>query len=65
MTASTVFTTITLLTVIKWPFTFLPMALMQFAQFLVAVQRIEEFLKTPELLDRRTVTHVEAPVKRG
>ena len=49
MSPGVVFTTISLINVIRWPFTMLPMALGALGQALVAVGRIEKFLATPEI----------------
>ena len=49
MTPSVVFTTISLINVVRMPFTFLPLGLMGLTQTLVAFGRIEDFLATPEL----------------
>ena len=49
MTPAVVFTTISLINVIRWPFTMLPMALGALGQAIVALNRIEKFLQTPEI----------------
>ena len=53
MTPAVVFTTISLINVVRWPFTMLPMALGALGQALVALGRIERFLQTPEIEEER------------
>ena len=55
MTPTVVFTAISLINVIRMPFTFLPIAIMNLTQSLVAFSRIEEFLASPETEDHREV----------
>jgi ATP-binding cassette, subfamily C (CFTR/MRP), member 1 len=54
MTASRVFTTLSLIAVIRFPFTFLPMALTGLTNMLVTFARTEQFLEKPDIIDRRT-----------
>ena len=58
MTPTVVFTAIALINVIRMPFTFIPLALMNLTQTLVAFSRIEAFLALPEIEDhRQTLDH--------
>jgi hypothetical protein len=53
------FTTVSLVSVVRMPFTFLPLSIMMLTQSLVALSRIEAFLALPELEDHReTLPHV-------
>ena len=60
MSPSVVFVTLSLINVIRWPFTMLPMSLGALGQGLVAINRIEEFLMTEEIdtTDRLELDHV-------
>ena len=53
MTPAVVFTAISLINVIRMPFTFLPLGIMGLTQTLVAFGRIEDFLATEELDESR------------
>jgi ATP-binding cassette subfamily C (CFTR/MRP) protein 1 len=65
MNPAVVFTTISLINVIRWPFTTLPMALGSMGQALVALQRIQRFLAQPEIdhSERITLDHIGIQMK--
>ena len=59
MSPTVVFVTLSLVNVIRMPFTFLPIALAQLTQSLVALKRIGDFLALPDLVDQREkLSHV-------
>ncbi|KAL7567897.1 hypothetical protein ACA910_019617 [Epithemia clementina (nom. ined.)] len=49
LTAAKAFTTVALFNIMRFPFAFLPMGLLQFIQSRIAVGRIERYLDLPEL----------------
>ena len=63
LTASTAFTTVALFNIMRFPFAFLPMGMLQLLQSLIAVGRLERYLDLPELGSYvvTTVPRGEAP----
>lgn len=49
LTASTAFTTVSLFNIMRFPFAFLPMGLLQYIQSKIALRRLEKYLQLPEL----------------
>ena len=49
LTASTAFTTVALFNIMRFPFAFLPMGLLQFIQSRISLKRLERYLDLPEL----------------
>jgi len=49
LTASTAFTTVALFNIMRFPFAFLPMGLLQYIQSSIAVNRLGKYMQLPEL----------------
>lgn len=49
LTAATAFTTVALFNLMRFPFAFMPMGLLQFIQSRISLQRLERYLALPEL----------------
>lgn len=49
LTASTAFTTVALFNIMRFPFAFMPMGLLQYIQSKISVRRLENYLELPEL----------------
>ena len=49
LTASTAFTTVSLFNIMRFPFAFLPMGLLQYIQSKIALRRLGKYLQLPEL----------------
>lgn len=49
LTASTAFTTVALFNIMRFPFAFMPMGLLQFIQSRISMQRLKRYLSLPEL----------------
>jgi len=49
LTAATAFTTVALFNLMRFPFAFLPMGLLQFIQSMISLKRLERYLALPEL----------------
>ena len=62
LTAATAFTTVALFNLMRFPFAFLPMGLLQFIQSRISLKRLERYLALPELtpyvLDEGTAEEV-------
>jgi len=51
LTASTAFTTVALFNIMRFPFAFLPMGMLQYIQSKISLKRLERYLDLPELGD--------------
>lgn len=51
LTASTAFTTVALFNIMRFPFAFLPMGMLQYIQSRISLKRLERYLDLPELGD--------------
>jgi ABC-type multidrug transport system fused ATPase/permease subunit len=51
LTASTAFTTVALFNIMRFPFAFLPMGLLQYIQSKISLRRLERYLDLPELAE--------------
>jgi ATP-binding cassette subfamily C (CFTR/MRP) protein 1 len=51
LTAATAFTTVALFNIMRFPFAFMPMGLLQFIQSKISLKRLERYLALPELSD--------------
>ena len=51
LTASIAFTTVTLFNIMRFPFAFLPMGLLQYIQSKIALRRLGKYLQLPELTE--------------
>ena len=51
LTASTAFTTVSLFNIMRFPFAFLPMGLLQYIQSKIALRRLGKYLQLPELTE--------------
>eukprot|EP00934_Nitzschia_sp_Nitz4_P008776 Nitzschia sp. Nitz4//scaffold175_size95217//10753//15087//NITZ4_004718-RA/size95217-processed-gene-0.45-mRNA-1//1//CDS//3329538924//8766//frame0 len=49
LTAATAFTTVALFNIMRFPFAFMPMGLLQYIQSRIALKRLERYLSLPEL----------------
>jgi len=49
LTAATAFTTVALFNLMRFPFAFMPMGLLQFIQSMISLRRLERYLSLPEL----------------
>jgi len=49
LTAATAFTTVALFNLMRFPFAFMPMGLLQFIQSMISLRRLERYLGLPEL----------------
>ena len=49
LTASTAFTTVALFNIMRFPFAFMPMGLLQYIQSKISLKRLERYLALPEL----------------
>ena len=49
LTAATAFTTVALFNLMRFPFAFMPMGLLQFIQSMISLRRLERYLMLPEL----------------
>jgi len=49
LTAATAFTTVALFNLMRFPFAFMPMGLLQFIQSMISLRRLERYLTLPEL----------------
>jgi len=49
LTAATAFTTVALFNLMRFPFAFMPMGLLQFIQSMISLKRLERYLGLPEL----------------
>jgi ATP-binding cassette subfamily C (CFTR/MRP) protein 1 len=51
LSASTAFTTVALFNIMRFPFAFMPMGLLQYIQSKIALKRLERYLALPELVE--------------
>merc|ERR1712071_54577 len=63
LSAATAFTTVALFNVMRFPFAFMPMGLLQYVQSKISIRRLEGYLKLPEL--QPYVKNGTSPVLRG
>lgn len=49
LSAATAFTTVALFNIMRFPFAFMPMGLLQYVQSKISIRRLENYLKLPEL----------------
>merc|ERR1712232_968974 len=49
--AATAFTTVALFNIMRFPFAFLPMGMLQYIQSMISLRRLERYLALPELHD--------------
>merc|ERR1712071_660274 len=63
LSAATAFTTVALFNVMRFPFAFMPMGLLQYVQSKISIRRLEGYLKLPEL--QPYVKNDTSPVLRG
>jgi ABC-type multidrug transport system fused ATPase/permease subunit len=59
LSAATAFTTVALFNMMRFPFAFLPMGLLQYIQSKISLKRLERYLALPELVDY--VVHTPHP----
>jgi ABC-type multidrug transport system fused ATPase/permease subunit len=64
LTASTAFTTVALFNIMRFPFAFMPMGLLQYIQSKISLKRLERYLALPELANYvENDPHPDAPTE--